>query len=89
MIETLTPGEKRVFDEIICGYTNEVVASKLRISIKTVKFHLTRIYAKFNVKSRTELLAKYHLQFREFIEAKIASEIPELPTSFFDFCVTK
>lgn len=80
MIETLTPGERRVFDEVICGYSNKVAADRLHISFKTVKFHLTSIYLKFKVKSRTELMAKYHAQFKEYIEARLASEVPELPS---------
>jgi DNA-binding CsgD family transcriptional regulator len=35
------------------------VASELFVSVKTVQFHLTRIYAKLRVKSRVELAATY------------------------------
>jgi DNA-binding CsgD family transcriptional regulator len=41
------------------GMTNRQVASELFISIKTVQFHLTHIYAKLGVGSRAELAAQF------------------------------
>lgn len=41
------------------GSTNKEVAQALFIAEKTVQFHLTRIYAKFGVRSRSELAAVY------------------------------
>ena len=38
---------------------NRQVASELFISIKTVQFHLTHIYAKLNINSRAELAAQF------------------------------
>ena len=46
---------------VAVGMSNRQVASELFISIKTVQFHLTYIYAKLGVGSRAELAA----QFRE------------------------
>lgn len=40
------------------GKSNQEIADCLFVCEKTVKFHLTNIYKKLNVKSRTELLAK-------------------------------
>lgn len=34
------------------------VAAELHVSPKTVQYHLTRIYAKFGVRSRTRLIAR-------------------------------
>ncbi len=39
------------------GRTNREVASELLLSIKTVELHLTRIYAKLGVSSRSQLAA--------------------------------
>jgi len=36
------------------------VASELFVSIKTVQFHLTHIYSKLRVSSRTALAARFH-----------------------------
>jgi DNA-binding CsgD family transcriptional regulator len=40
------------------GYSNQQIADKLFITEKTVKFHLTNIFKKYEVKSRQELLLK-------------------------------
>ncbi|MEX5272375.1 LuxR C-terminal-related transcriptional regulator [Kocuria sp. CPCC 205235] len=41
------------------GSTNKEVASQLFIAEKTVQYHLTRIYTKFGIRSRSELAARY------------------------------
>ena len=46
---------------VAVGMSNRQVASELFVSIKTVQFHLTHIYAKLSVGTRAELAA----QFRE------------------------
>src|SRR4029453_4625431 len=46
---------------VAVGRSNRQVASELFVSVKTVQFHLTHIYAKLGVGSRAELAA----QFRE------------------------
>jgi DNA-binding CsgD family transcriptional regulator len=46
---------------VAMGMSNRQVASELFVSIKTIQFHLTHIYAKLGVGSRAELAA----QFRE------------------------
>ena len=44
---------------VAVGMSNRQVASELFISIKTVQFHLTHIYAKLGVGSRAELAAQF------------------------------
>jgi DNA-binding CsgD family transcriptional regulator len=39
------------------GLSNREVAAELFLSVKTVQFHLTRVYAKLGVRSRGELAA--------------------------------
>jgi DNA-binding CsgD family transcriptional regulator len=53
--EGLTPSERRVADLAAAGRTNREVASALFLGERTVASHLTRIYAKLGVRSRTEL----------------------------------
>jgi DNA-binding NarL/FixJ family response regulator len=53
----LTRGEAAVADLVALGRTNNEVAEHLGISPRTVETHLTRIYAKLGVRSRTELAA--------------------------------
>lgn len=53
----LTPREREVLDLVSAGHTNAEIASRLCISDETVKSHLTRLFQKFGVHRRTELLA--------------------------------
>ena len=57
----LTDREKEVLKCIIKGYTNPQIASKLFISVTTVKAHVSAIIRKFNVTNRIEAVA-YALQ---------------------------
>jgi DNA-binding CsgD family transcriptional regulator len=54
-VEGLTPAEHRVADLVAEGHTNREVAATLVLGERTVASHLTRIYAKLGVRSRTEL----------------------------------
>jgi DNA-binding CsgD family transcriptional regulator/predicted negative regulator of RcsB-dependent stress response len=53
----LTPQEAAIVRLIGAGKSNRDVATELIISIKTVEAHLTHIYRKLGVRSRTQLLA--------------------------------
>jgi DNA-binding CsgD family transcriptional regulator len=57
----LTAQELAVARLVAVGMSNREVAAELFISIKTVQYHVTHIYAKLGVRSRAELAA----QFRE------------------------
>ncbi len=50
----LSDREMEVFGLLLQGLSNQQIASKLQISEKTVEKHLTNIYAKAGVSSRTE-----------------------------------
>ena len=56
MSDEVSRAEPRVVEFLKEGYTNSDIADKLCISEKTVKFHLTSIYKKYDVKSRSEFL---------------------------------
>jgi DNA-binding CsgD family transcriptional regulator len=51
----LTPAERRVADLVAEGRTNREVAAALFLGERTVASHLTHIYAKLGIRSRTEL----------------------------------
>ncbi|WAC54389.1 LuxR C-terminal-related transcriptional regulator [Gordonia sp. SL306] len=53
----LTPQEEAVTELVSRGMSNREVAAELFISPKTVQYHLTRIYAKLGIRSRSELAA--------------------------------
>jgi len=53
--DSLTESERRVAHLVAEGRSNRQVADELFLSVKTVAAHLTSIYAKLGVRSRTEL----------------------------------
>jgi DNA-binding CsgD family transcriptional regulator len=56
--DELTPQEDAVATLVGQGRSNKEVAAELFLSVKTVQYHLTRIYAKLGIRSRTELAAR-------------------------------
>lgn len=54
LIEPLSPQEKSVLHLLVAGYTNAEIASRLIVSINTVKTQVHSIYRKLNVKNRRE-----------------------------------
>ena len=57
LIEPLTAREVEVLKLIKAGSSNQDIAGQLVISIPTVKRHISNIYAKLGVKSRTQAVA--------------------------------
>lgn len=51
----LTTSERRVAELVAEGLQTKQVAARLFVSPKTVEGHLSRIYGKLGVRSRTEL----------------------------------
>jgi hypothetical protein len=47
--------EQAVLNGVVQSLSNKEIASKLNISVRTVKFHVSALLAKFNVPNRTEL----------------------------------
>ena len=58
-LETLTPREREVLEQLAKGYVYKEIADHLKISLDTVRNHLRRVYEKLQVHSRTEAVAKY------------------------------
>ncbi len=55
-MDTLTPREMEVVLLVVEGLSNREIAEKLCIVEKTVENHLTSVYDKLHVKSRTQLI---------------------------------
>ncbi len=60
--EGLTAAEQRVADLVAEGRTNREIAASLFLAERTVASHLTHIYAKLGVRSRTELAHRLHVR---------------------------
>lgn len=54
----LSPRERQIALLVARGHTNQAIASALEISVWTVSTHLRRIFAKFAVSSRAEMVAQ-------------------------------
>ncbi|RJS50127.1 LuxR C-terminal-related transcriptional regulator [Bacillus sp. PK3_68] len=54
----LSKREQEVVELIKKGWTNQVIADTLHISVNTVKKHLQNIYEKYSVNNRTQLVQK-------------------------------
>jgi DNA-binding CsgD family transcriptional regulator len=54
----LTAAEQRVADLVAEGHTNPEIAAELFMGRRTVEAHLSRVYRKLGVRSRTELCRK-------------------------------
>ncbi len=57
LIEPLTLRELEVLKLIEAGCSNQDIADKLVISMPTVKRHISNIYAKLGVESRTQAVS--------------------------------
>jgi LuxR family maltose regulon positive regulatory protein len=58
LIEPLSMRELEVLKLIEAGHSNQEIAAKLVISIPTVKRHISNIYAKLGVESRTQAISR-------------------------------
>lgn len=54
----LTPHELRLLRLLVEGHSYKTAAAKLRVSVKTISFHLQKIYEKLQVHSKSEAVAK-------------------------------
>src|SRR5690606_39845901 len=68
----LSNREAEVAELVTKGLSNKEVANQLFVTEKTVKFHLTNIYKKMNLKSRAQLIVwcMPHYQFAESAPAQ-------------------
>lgn len=57
-VTRLTPQELAVARLVGSGATNREAATQLVLSVKTIEFHLSRVYAKLGLRSRTQLAAR-------------------------------
>jgi DNA-binding CsgD family transcriptional regulator len=52
---SLSARQREVLNAVLCNRANKEIASKLNITVRTVKFHISSLLSKFGVESRTEL----------------------------------
>ncbi len=73
----LSNREAEVAELVSKGLSNKEVANQLFVTEKTVKFHLTNIYKKMNVKSRAQLIV-WCLPHLGFVESETVRQEPAI-----------
>ena len=56
--EELTPRELQIVQCLVEGLSYKLIADKLMMSVNTVCYHVKNIYAKLQVNSKSEVVAK-------------------------------
>ena len=59
-INTLSRKERVIIEALSEGLTNKQLSTRLEISANTVKFHISNIFDKLNVKNRAQAIAHYY-----------------------------
>ena len=52
---SLSPRQQEILHSILCNHANKEIASKLNITVRTVKFHISTLLTKFGAENRSEL----------------------------------
>ncbi|WP_061295405.1 LuxR C-terminal-related transcriptional regulator [Herbidospora cretacea] len=55
--DALTAQENTVAGLVVAGLTNKEIARRMALSVKTIEYHLSNVFAKLGVSSRTALVA--------------------------------
>ena len=64
----LSRRETEVVEQLVLGKTNKEIADTLFVTEKTIKFHLTNIYKKMCIRSRSQLIV-WSLPYLDFVES--------------------
>ena len=61
-VEKLTAREREVLEFLAKGHSNKEIAARLSVSVAAIRWHLTHIYQKLHVQSRTQAVSKFRPQ---------------------------
>ena len=79
----LTPQEFKTLNLLLEGHSEKETAAKLGISIHTVHCYVKRIYRRFDVNTRSELLGIWIKELLKMVPvATLTTLTPESPTPF-------
>ncbi|MBW8041073.1 MAG: response regulator transcription factor [Planctomycetes bacterium] len=63
---SLPPRQAEVVKYLFLGHSDKQIARELQISVPTVRTHLSRLFSRFDVQDRTELVLYVVRRFRKF-----------------------
>lgn len=72
----LSPRQQQILHSVICNRENKEIASKLNITVRTVKFHISTLLSKFGVDNRAELARRAASMMRSPVLADDTADIP-------------
>ena len=61
---SLSPRQCEVIHHLLSGFSDKQIATKLNIAVPTVRTHLSRLFSRFNLQDREELILRVFCQFR-------------------------
>lgn len=76
----LSPRQKEVLHSVLCNRANKEIASKLNITVRTVKFHISTLLSKFGVENRSELARRAAGLLQPITDSSHAEEPNSLST---------
>ncbi len=62
---SLSPRQGEVVSCLFSGHSDKQIAIKLKIALPTVRTHMTRLFLKYNVQDRAELILYVFEEFRK------------------------
>jgi DNA-binding NarL/FixJ family response regulator len=65
----LSPRQAEIVKCILWGCSDKQIALELQISVATVRTHLSRLFSRFNIQDRSELILYVFGHFRERCKA--------------------
>jgi len=57
--QSLTNAERKVYELVLLGYSNQQIADELYVSINTIKFHIKNILGKAGLDRKSQLVSYY------------------------------
>ena len=62
---SLSRRQAQIVERLLCGRSDKQIARELDVSVPTVRTHLGRLFARFGVADRCELILRVFMCFRE------------------------
>jgi len=71
----LSPRQAEVVEQLFLGHSDKQIARALRMSVPTVRTHLCRLFARFGVEDRCELVVHVFACFKRRCQAEGCTHI--------------